>query len=73
MNPPPSYHEILNLLNETKMNEMKLIDENETLMKELETCKINLKIKTDELEMFRKAYAISKQSEYKLEKLISKL
>jgi hypothetical protein len=73
MNPPPSYHEILKLLNESKLNEMKLIDENERLVKELEHVKLELKVKQDEVIMFHKAYAIAKQSEYKLEKLISKL
>jgi hypothetical protein len=66
MNPPPSYHEILNLLNKSKLNEMKLIDENERLVKELENVKM-------ELEMVRKAHMVSKQTEYKLKKIISKI
>jgi hypothetical protein len=67
MNPPPSYHEVLSLLNKTRLNEMKLIDENECLIKELETCKMNLKIKTDELELRPKSS--TKESE----KIISKI
>jgi hypothetical protein len=73
MNPPPSYQEILKMLNKSKMTEMKLINENADLSKELENVKIELKLKSDELEMFRKGYELSKRTEYQLEKLLSKL
>ena len=73
MNPPPSYQEILKLLNNSKMAEMKLINENAELSKALEITKIELKLKTDELDLFRKGYELSKRTEYQLEKLISKL
>jgi len=73
MNPPPSYQEILHLLNKSKANEMKLMNENDELKRQLEEVKIELKVKEAEMEMFRKGYVLSKQTEYKLEKLISKL
>ena len=73
MNPPPSYQEVLKMLNKSKMAEMKLIGVNADLSKELEITKMELKIKTDELEMFRKGYELSKRTEYQLEKLLSKL
>jgi hypothetical protein len=73
MNPPPSYHQILNLLNASKRNEMKLIDEIDELKRQLEIANTSLKVKKDELEMFRKGYTLSKETEYQLEKLISKL
>ena len=43
------------------------------LKKELETTKVDLKIKTDELTLFHTAYTVSKTNEYYLEKFISKL
>jgi len=73
MNPPPSYQEILKMLNKSKLVEMKLINENADLSKTLENVKIELKLKSDELEMFRKGYELSKRTEYQLEKIISKL
>ena len=73
MNPPPSYQEILKLLNNSKMAEMKLINENAELSKALEITKIELKLKTDELDLFRKGYELSKRTEYQLEKILSKL
>jgi len=73
MNPPPSYQEILQLLNKLKLGEMKLTDEIKELKKELETTKVDLKIKTDELTLFHTAYTVSKKNEYYLEKFISKL
>jgi hypothetical protein len=73
MNPPPSYQEVLKMLNKSNLTEMKLINENADLTKELENVKLELKLKSDELELFRKGYELSKRTEYKLEKLISKL
>jgi hypothetical protein len=66
MNPPPSYHEILQLLNKTRLNEMKLTEE----LKDLKT---QLKKTEIELKLCKNAYILSKQTEYKLEKFISKL
>jgi hypothetical protein len=47
MNPPPSYQEILKMLNKSKITEMKLINENADLSKELENVKIELKLKNN--------------------------
>jgi hypothetical protein len=73
MNPPPSYQEILTLLNKSKLCEMKLIGEIDELKRQLEIANTNLKVVTNDLEMFRKGYTLSKQTEYKLKKLISKM
>ena len=73
MNPPPSYQEILQLLNTTKKNEMKLMDEIDELKKQLETVQLQLKIKTDENQLFYTAYTNAKVTEFKLEKNLSKI
>ena len=73
MNPPPSYQEIVQLLNKTKKNEMKLIDEIDELKKQLETVQLQLKIKTDENQLIYTAYTNAKVTEFKLEKLLSKI
>ena len=73
MNPPPSYQEILQLLNTTKKNEMKLMDEIDELKKQLETVQLQLKIKTDENQLFYTAYTNAKVTEFKLEKKLSKI
>jgi hypothetical protein len=80
MNPPPSYQEILHLLNTATKNEIKLVneinelkDKIEKLENELESTQLELKIKSSESQMFYNAYTQSKKMEFKLEKIMSKL
>ena len=68
MNPPPSYHEILNLLNKSKRNEMKMMDEIYELKRQLEIAHTNVKEIIHELGMICKGY-----NEDQLKNVISKL
>jgi hypothetical protein len=66
MNPPPSYHDILQKLNSTVKNEMLLIEEVKELKNELELLKIENELNKDAKNLFHSAYIKAKKNEITL-------